>query len=195
MTRRLLVVCTANVCRSPVAAALLARALHGRRDVDGHDWAVSSAGTGEYRAELDSGTVKAAAAVGVDLSTHRSRVVDREVLAVDGADLVITMARAHLPVVVGLDPAAWSRTFTLKDLARRANELPPPSETEGFGGWLTRMGAGRQARDMLKPDPADDVDDPYGLPLRHHEAMIAEVAHEIDNLVRWGPWAARPDAD
>lgn len=121
-----------------------------------------------------------------------SRRLDREILAVDGADLVVTMTRVHLPAVVALDPGAWPRTFTLKELARRANTLEPPTPVEGFSGWLARMGSGRQARQLMKAEPFDDVADPYGLPKRHHVAMVAEVAHHVDLLINRGPWSVTP---
>ena len=46
MTKRILLVCTGNICRSPLAEALLTHALRerGAQDVD-----VSSAGTGADR--------------------------------------------------------------------------------------------------------------------------------------------------
>lgn len=188
MTRRLLVICTANVCRSPVAERLLGRALSGRRDSNGIEWTVTSAGTGQYSASLDPSTVAAAAGAGIDISGHRSRVLDRDILAADGADLVLTMTRGHLPAVVTLDPGAWTRTFTLKELARRANTEIPPNPEEGFSGWLARMAAGRQAREMMRADPLDDVADPYGMPKRHHLDMVAEVSHEVDRLIKAGPW-------
>lgn len=189
----MLVVCTANVCRSPVAELLLGRALADRPDVDGIDWAITSAGTGRYAAPLDPNTIRAASDVGIEVSEHRPRVLDRNILAEEGADLVLTMTRAHLPDVVGLDPAAWPRTFTLKELARRANSLEPPRTGEGFSGWLARMAEGRRARDMLHGDPLDDVADPYGLPKRHHVEMIAEVAHQVELLMQCGPWSIAPD--
>ena len=130
--------------------------------------------------------------MGIDVSDHRPRVLNRDILAGDGADLVLTMTRAHLPDVVGLDAAAWPRTFTLKELARRANSYEPPSTVEGFSGWLARMAEGRLARDMLHGDPFDDVADPYGLPKRHHVHMIAEVAHQVELLMQCGPWGVTP---
>lgn len=190
MTRHLLVVCTANVCRSPVAERLLARALADEAGADEERWVVTSAGTGRYQASVDRSTVEAAADVGVDMSAHVPRQIDRTVLAADGADLVLTMEREHLRAVVDLDPAAWRRTFTLKELTRRALELPPANHDEDFAAWLVRLGADRKASSMMRPDPADDVADPYGRPKREHVAMVAEVAHAVDTLVACGPWHA-----
>lgn len=186
----MLVVCTANVCRSPVAERLLARALAKVVVSDGRGWVVTSAGTGQYSAEMDPGTVSAAAEVGVDLGGHTSRTLDRAMLADDGADLVVTMTREHLRDVIGLDAGAWPRTFTLKELARRAISAEAPADDESFEAWRKRLGQGRQASAMLKPDRADDVTDPYGQPRRFHAEMVAEVSQAIDQFVAAGPWSA-----
>ena len=164
-------------------------------DVDGASWRISSAGTRSYAATLDPATVRAAADLGIDVSDHQSRPLDRHMLDDDGADLVLTMARSHLPEIVAIAPEAWPRTFTLKELARRASTSAPPAPDEGFARWRERMATGRQAREMLRPDPLDDVADPYGLPGRHHERMVADVASAVDRLVRAGPWAAVPRTD
>lgn len=187
---RLLVVCTANVCRSPVAAAFLRRELAPQPSTDDDCWVVTSAGTGQYTADVDRATIRAAADAGLDIKGHRPRVLDPNILADDGADLVLTLARSHLPAIVAVDPTAWPRTFTLKELARRATQAGEPDPGENFGAWRERMATGRLAREMLLPDPADDVADPYGLPRRHHDAMVAEVGAEIQRLVRSGPWCA-----
>lgn len=192
--RRVLVVCTANVCRSPVAQRLLARALAGVSTGDGRGWVVTSAGTGQYNAGMDPGTVAAATAVGIELGDHTSRTLDRDLLDRDGADLVVTMTREHLRDVVALDAGAWPRTFTLKELARRAIATEAPATGETFEDWRGRLGDGRQAGTMLKPDPADDVSDPYGSPTRFHTAMVAEVSQAIDQLVAAGPWSSTPHA-
>jgi protein-tyrosine phosphatase len=188
VTRRLLVVCTANVCRSPVVADLLVREFAHAPDIDGETWVATSAGTGRYAAEMDERTIRAAAEVGLDIRAHRPRHLDRDMLATEGADLVVTLERAHLRDVVGLDPSAWPRSFTLKELARRAVSLEPPTADEGFAGWRRRVADGRSAAAMLDPDPADDVADPYGRPLARHVRMVAEVAAAVDQLIRWGPW-------
>ncbi len=87
--RRMLVVCTANVCRSPVAEAILARRLANVVDLDGRRWTVASAGTDRYHGPLEPDTVAAAAALGLDISSHVPRQVTDDDL--DEADLVLTM--------------------------------------------------------------------------------------------------------
>jgi protein-tyrosine phosphatase len=192
MVRRLLVVCTANVCRSAVAERMLTRTFAGRRDVDGHEWVVRSAGASDVRAPMDHNTIAAAEAVGLDLREHAARWLTREILATDGADLVLTMTREHLRHVVALDPSVWPRTFTLKELARRARTVEPPSAgSGGFTAWRDRVAAGRRAADLMTPDPADDVADPYGAPRREHERMLAVLS----DVVGWADLLVRPDPD
>jgi protein-tyrosine phosphatase len=172
---RILVVCTANVCRSPVAERLLARHLASAGIAAG----VRSAGTVGGRLDVHPHTVVAAAGYEVDLTDHVSRRLTGELLGTEGADLVVTMAREHLREVVALDPDAWPRTFTLKELARRALDAPPTAPrgdpTTAWSTWRTAIADGRRAADLLRPDPADDVADPYGGPARHHAEMVAEL--------------------
>jgi protein-tyrosine-phosphatase len=90
-TKRILLVCTGNICRSPLAAALLERAL-AERGIEGI--AVSSAGTGAWDgAPASEGAYLVGLERGLDLSSHRARLLTREL--VDAADLVLTMARHH----------------------------------------------------------------------------------------------------
>jgi len=86
---RVLMVCTGNICRSPLAEALM-RAELGRLGVE--DIVVSSAGTGAWEGHPASTD---ALLVGLehdlDLTPHRARLLTREV--VKDADLIFTMAR------------------------------------------------------------------------------------------------------
>ena len=67
----------------------------------------------------------------------------KEILATDGADLVLTMTREHLRHVVAMDPSAWPRTFTLKEFVRRAQSVAPATAgAGGFPRWLDRAGDG-----------------------------------------------------
>src|SRR4029079_2442522 len=94
--------------------------------------------------------------------------------------------------VVGLDQTIWPRTFTLKELVRRAAAMPPAQQGERVTGWLHRVAEGRRAADLMTPSPVDDIADPYGRPLRDHVAMVAALSREIDALVHLGPWPTDP---
>src|SRR2546430_12784605 len=87
ISKRILLVCTGNICRSPLASALLERALL-ERGIEGI--AVGSAGTGAWDgAPVSEGAYLVGLERGLDLSGHRARLLPRE--PVDGADLILTM--------------------------------------------------------------------------------------------------------
>ena len=117
-------------------------------------------------------------ALGLDMAAHRSRSMTRDILA--DAELIVGMAREHVREAVVLDPALWPRTFTLKELVRRGEAAGPRQAGEPLSGWLARVGEGRRVSDLAGSSPADDVDDPIGMPRTAYERM----ARELDDLTR-----------
>ncbi len=89
---RILFVCTGNICRSPIAEALLRQ----RLEQEGlTDWEVASAGTWTVEGRPASRYgVQLMAERGLDLATHRSRAVNRRL--VEQADLVLAMTHSHV---------------------------------------------------------------------------------------------------
>lgn len=89
---RVLFVCTGNTCRSPMAEAL------ARRELARRGWAqveVASAGVAAAaESRASPGALRAAARQGLDLGSHASRPLTRELVA--GADLVLVMSPSHL---------------------------------------------------------------------------------------------------
>jgi len=168
-----LLLCTGNVCRSPMAAALLTNKLRTL----GAAVRVRSAGlfTQGYPALPDA--VSAMAAYGFDLSAHRSRTVTADDLAY--ATLVVGMAREHVRHAVVTVPEAWPRAFTLKELIRRGEEIGPRAGGEPLGLWLARVHAGRERARLLGRDLADDVPDPTGGPPQGY----ADTAALLDRLM------------
>ena len=88
---RVLLVCTGNICRSPLAEALFKRELEQRGN---NGFEISSAGTGAWEgAPASEGAYLVALEHGLDLSQHRARLLTREL--VRDADVILTMARHH----------------------------------------------------------------------------------------------------
>jgi protein-tyrosine phosphatase len=173
VTTRVLFVCTANIVRSPIAAALLERRLQS----SGADAVVESAGLREAERLIDDGALLALEAHGVDLRPHRSRHLDAAM--VTPATLILGLEREHVREAVLLDPSVWQRTFTLKEIVRRGEEAGVRQPGETIERWVARIQAGRTRQDLLGADPIDDVADPYGGPPGGYE----DAAEEIDDLV------------
>jgi protein-tyrosine phosphatase len=168
-----LFVCTGNTCRSPMAEALLG----ARLAEAGVEATVRSAGTlFDGRPATDHG-MACMAERGLDTSSHRSRTITAAV--VRAPDLVIGLARAHVRDIVTLASDTWPRTFTLKELVRRAEEHGPRG-SEALDAWLAKLGAGRKLSDLLGDNPADDVADPIGGP----KSAYDKTAAELDDLTR-----------
>src|SRR5690606_9352091 len=73
---------------------------------------------------------------------------------------------------------AFGRTFTPKELVRRAGLAGGRRADETLDVFLARVHEGRTARELLGDDPVDDVVDPIGGP----RAGYARAAAEIEQL-------------
>jgi protein-tyrosine phosphatase len=179
----ILFLCTANQCRSAMAEAMLKNRLEGR----GIDATVHSAGLLEGGYPATDDTLKALADRGLDASAHRSRQLTAELIG--GADLVIGMTRRHVKEAVVTAPVAWPRTFTLKELVRRAQRVGPRGRNEPLADWLVRVQSGRQRNELLGESEVDDILDPVTQPrdVTYKQARD-EIERGLDVLVDliWG---------
>jgi protein-tyrosine-phosphatase len=90
--KRVIVVCTGNICRSPMAAGLLA---HHLSDDLGSAIEVASAGTNALQGyPAQDHAIEIMARIGVDISGHRARQLTRELAR--SADMILAMEMAHL---------------------------------------------------------------------------------------------------
>jgi protein-tyrosine phosphatase len=125
---RVLIVCTGNTCRSPMAAAALRRLL----GADGERVSVESAGTAAWEGQpATEASVEVAGGAGVDLGEHRSRRVTPAM--VRASDLVLVMDRSHLAAVHSLG-APPDRTHVLSDWPEPGDPGLPVSDP--FGGSI-----------------------------------------------------------
>ncbi|MFQ5400318.1 MAG: low molecular weight phosphotyrosine protein phosphatase [Anaerolineae bacterium] len=118
----ILVVCTANICRSPVGEAILRARLQERGL---HNWRVSSAGTWamiERRAARFSREILAEQ--GLDLSAHQARMIDEHMLA--KADLVLCMESGHVEALQTEFPAHAKKLYLLSEMVGRKYSISDP---------------------------------------------------------------------
>jgi protein-tyrosine phosphatase len=175
----ILIVCMGNICRSPLAQAILQEEA-GRRAGPEAPVSVRSAGvrgldgrpaTTEMRDE--------AARLGLDLSDHRGAAVDAAL--VGGADLILAMTEAQRDTLVRLAPGASERTFTLKELARLLRHVGPPEvdTVRERVAEVTRR-AHRVRPRVAGPPDREDVADPYGANREFYRRTADEISALVD---------------
>lgn len=182
---RVLVVCTANLCRSPIAETLLRKAVEDRwaESAEPH-WTIRSAGSrarsGEPMHPLALAVIEERE---VPAPEFRSQPLTAALVA--EADLILTAERKHRAAVVTAVPSAVRRTFTLRQMARVASAMdlmPSPGTASERGAYLLK--ASVAARAQLQPVSAelDDLADPVGHGIgtfRHCAATIDDAISDI----------------
>jgi protein-tyrosine phosphatase len=184
---QVLFVCTANMCRSPMAAALFGRCCADPLFVRNEAVTVSSAGILSGGFESPAEVITAMAELNIDLSAHISRQISADMVA--RADMILGMARRHAREVVLLDASAWSRTFTLKEIVHRAERVGPRVPEEPLAHWLDRLHRGRQRTDLVGSSPDDDVPDPLGGSPDEFRATARQLAGLVERVagLLWAP--------
>ncbi|HEY80374.1 MAG TPA: low molecular weight protein arginine phosphatase [Anaerolineae bacterium] len=123
MPKNVLVVCTGNICRSPMAKALLQQAL-AERGLDG-DIVVDSAGTYALVGRPASeGSVNAMKARGLDITDHRAKQITANL--VNWADLILVMEDHHRRSIFVTWPKALIKTLLLSELAGDSAGIDDP---------------------------------------------------------------------
>ncbi|MGV0953531.1 MAG: low molecular weight protein-tyrosine-phosphatase [Fluviibacter sp.] len=115
---RILVVCTANICRSPMGELLLRQALHG------HDVQVDSAGIhGQHGMSADETVARLLHENRLpEIDTHKSKPV---VSGMSGQyDLYLCMENHHMADLKSMIPNATGRIYLFGHWQK--NEIPDP---------------------------------------------------------------------
>jgi protein-tyrosine phosphatase len=178
---RVLVVCTGNVCRSPIAEGLIRAAFEARmiRDVP----EVTSAGPmGWTGSSADPASIRAAREYGIDISGHVARRLDPDEVA--RATVIIGMAIEHVDAVVSEAPEVRSRVFTLKELVRLVEALPPV-ERRGRDPLSDGVEAAEELRrGGFAGNPHDlEIPDPLGMPFEAFRGVAGELDAWCSRLV------------
>jgi len=162
-----LIVCTGNMCRSPMAAGLLDKRLAGAQAF------VYSAGTGAPVGSAATRTaVEAVSQYGVDLSRHRAQALTRELAS--AADLILVMEEHHRQAVLELDPLAEPKTRLLLEYAEPNRNDAKSAESEANGEQ-------RMASSLEVPDPVDRPLETYLETIRLMQPALDKVAEEIES--------------
>lgn len=119
MFKNILVLCTANICRSPLAEGLFKQRLQSRPDITVHSAGVAAL-VGSYAHPI---VVDLAMKAGIDISNHRARQCDIELLR--QADLVLVMDQTHLKWLSNAFPQFHGRGFLLGHWDKK-KEVPDP---------------------------------------------------------------------
>jgi protein-tyrosine phosphatase len=174
---RLLVVCTGNICRSPMAEHLIRDGLR-RRLGDGADrFVVASAGTfGLVDYPMEPFAVDTLRThYTVDGTAFRAKALAD--VMVKGADLVLTATRDHRAAAVTLHPQAARKTFTIREFDRLVSGADPAAlpADDPVGRAHALVAAAGAQRGLIRPDKPgdDDITDPYRGPLKGYEACAA----------------------
>jgi len=192
-----LVVCTGNICRSPLLEQLL-RARFGDSVAR-----FSSAGTA---ALVGEGMPEQAAQLSLDLggdpTGHEPRLLDAALI--EGADLVIALAREHRAEIVRHVPRASRFTVTLREAARLLESLQGAPELDLAplhsaplpDALRTLVGLAMGERGIAPPPTNvddDDVVDPYRQAQPVYDRSGAQVVDALDRIERsLRALAARP---
>jgi protein-tyrosine-phosphatase len=155
-----LIVCTANICRSPMAEAILKKLVSDRPDAD--QWLVESAGVwamdGNPPALLSQFVMQK---MGMDISSHQSQPTSLKLLY--NFDLVLTMEDEHKNYLMDQYGEFADRIYMLSEMVGEWVDIPDP-----IGGELIEY---EETAYMLERILTDGLDKIVQLALTHQQEL------------------------
>jgi protein-tyrosine-phosphatase len=181
-----LVVCTGNVCRSPLAERLGQSVLDGALGARATAVRLHSAGLrAVVGSEMHPDSARALQRYGTGPGDFRARQLHESM--VTAADLVLTMTEQHRQAVLERSPRALGRTFTLPEAAELlrlvGDDTLPRGDTpvEAVRNWVRQLAGARSRR---RGGRDGDVRDPIGRPFEAHEEAAAAIDAAVVPLLR-----------
>lgn len=169
---RILIVCTANESRSPLAAALL------RAKTRNSSLEIESAGTRAMGRRASQTAVLHAAAAGLDLGSHTSAQVDPATLG--EYDLILAVARENGRSLLEMSPDIAHRLFTVRQFARWISEHERPAGVP-LGLWLDEQ-SNQSVLDFLGDNRDDDIEDPTGRAAGRWKTMTSQLDFALGEI-------------
>ncbi|MEI6146788.1 MAG: low molecular weight phosphotyrosine protein phosphatase [Methylococcales bacterium] len=145
MFNNILIVCVGNICRSPMAEALLKSTLSTRPNV----YQVSSAGIGALVGHpADNKAKQLMIEKGIDISEHRADQLNEDMIR--KADIILVMESAHKQAIEAKQPSAKGKIFRLGEWG--GFDIPDPYQRDhevfesvmnlidqGVNQWLEKL--------------------------------------------------------
>ena len=123
----ILFVCTANMCRSPMAEVLFEEIV--RNEGEAEEWWIDSAGVSAFDGEQATNNTRLVAAEReLDLSAHRSKLTSRAV--VEPFSLVLVMEERHRLMLREAFPDLSDRIYLLTEMIGRTEDVHDPIGTD-----------------------------------------------------------------
>src|SRR5512139_1912973 len=118
----------------------------------------------------------------IDIRSHFSRTVDAEMAT--RTPMIVGMTRHHVRELCAGYGSPIERTYTLKELVRRGQQIGGRLHGESVYTWLHRVHAGRRPADLMGDDPVDDIADPVGRPRAEYEQTADVLEDQLRRLVQ-----------
>jgi len=177
---QILIVCTANQCRSPMAEILLRDAVE-RLELS---WQISSSGThAQPGLAMHHSTKRLLRSYGLQTNGWVTHRLDHE--TVDRSDLILTAARQHRAAIVSARPDLLDRTFPLLQFAAFAEAARAEGRWHPFDSDAqTMLTAIRAVQGRAPIGPADvDLSDPIGHLYYRFKACGSTIQHAVKQIL------------